>query len=69
METIAERDGTTKGRNSIKMNEKIGDQVKEVMDYMFHCVTQQQEDMNRNMQEQMDHLHHMLEARRIMPTR
>jgi polyhydroxyalkanoate synthesis regulator phasin len=47
--------------------EKIGDQVKEVMDDVFQCMTQQQEEMNRNMQEKMVELCQMLEATRIVP--
>jgi polyhydroxyalkanoate synthesis regulator phasin len=36
--------------------EKIGDQVKEVIDDVFQRATQQQEEMNRHMQEQMEEL-------------
>jgi polyhydroxyalkanoate synthesis regulator phasin len=47
--------------------EKIGDQVKEVIDDVFQHMTQQQEEMNRNMQEQMDEFLHFLETTRIAP--
>jgi polyhydroxyalkanoate synthesis regulator phasin len=45
--------------------EKIGDQVKEVIDDVFQCVEQQQEEMNIKMQEKMVELCHMLETTRI----
>jgi hypothetical protein len=45
--------------------EKIGDQVKEVIDDVFQHATQQQEEMNRCMQEQMVELRQLLEATNI----
>jgi hypothetical protein len=47
--------------------ENIGDRVKEVTDDGFLCVTQQQEEINRNMKEQIVELCHMLETIRIAP--
>jgi polyhydroxyalkanoate synthesis regulator phasin len=48
--------------------EKIGDQVKEFMGDMFQHMTQQQEEMNGKMQEQVAKLCQMLEAARITPS-
>jgi hypothetical protein len=47
--------------------EKIGDQVKEVTEDTFHNATQQHEEMNKPMQEEMAELRQLLEATNITP--
>jgi hypothetical protein len=45
--------------------ERFGEQVKEIIDDVFQCMVEQQEGLNKKIQEEMTALHQLMEATRI----